>query len=629
MVKKTESVIFSALEVEASFGEQVLLNKASITVHDGDIIGLIGRNGSGKSTFLRIIAGLEDHYSGSITQKKDLIVSFLSQEFELDKEKNVFENILDGAEHLIRLVEEYENLPLDSGKSFELEKTITLHDAWNLERQAESLIESLRIPGRNLPISHLSGGEKRRIALARTLIGNPKLLLLDEPTNHLDTDSIEWLESYLQTFTGACIFVTHDRYFLDRLSNRIVELFRGEFYSYKGKYRDYLKKKAERDERMVSREHKRGRLLKKELEWMRSGAKARTTKAQFRVNRFYELASEDSIEQDEDVDLIIPPPPRFGNKVVDLENVSMGYDKTILFEDFSFEFKAGNRIGLIGANGVGKTTLLKIITGQLFPTAGKVNIAETVKFNFVDQERLILNDELSVLDEIGEGRDFLYLGDRKVGIWSYLKRFLFSDEKIKTKVGDLSGGEKNRLMLAKILKNGGNFIILDEPTNDLDLPTLRLLEKALIAFQGCVLAVSHDRFFLNRICNGILSFEKSGELFFDHGDYSYYLEQRKKRLQSILAEKSVKIIQKEAILEKPKSRKLKYSEKLELSGMEERIIEAEEEIEDIQESFLAPDFYKKPGEEIKRIQEKLENKKDALANLYARWEELEKIKTNS
>ena len=629
MAKQSDKVAFSVENIEVSFSDQLILDGANLTVHDEEIIGMVGRNGCGKSTFLRILAGKEDHYSGKILRRRGLVTGFLPQEFDLDDSKNIYENIMSGLPHIVQLLEAYETLPPDSDRGGELEEQITHFDAWNLDYKIDSFLDALKIPPKESSVTTLSGGEKRRIALARALIANPDLLLLDEPTNHLDTESIEWLEKFLKSYRGACIFITHDRAFLDNVSNYIVELSRGKFQTYSGNYSDFLQSKAEQLEREEVLEHKREQFLKKELQWIRKGAKARTTKAQFRVNRYYEEAKKPSLEKEENIDLVIPPPPYVGNKVVHIDKVEMKYGDRTLFTDFSFDFQAGDKVGVLGRNGAGKTTLLKILSGALKPTNGHVEISDNVIFNYVDQERVALNDENSVLEEIGEGYDFVQLGKDKISIWAYLKRFLFSDDRIKTKVGWLSGGERSRLMLAKILKNGGNFIILDEPTNDLDLATLRILEEALIDFSGCVIVVSHDRSFLNRVCNNIIAFEGDGTLSTSLGNYDDYMQHKALKTASA-SQKSTKIKKdkrKDQSASAPK--KMTWKEKIELEGMEEAIMELEEKKESIENTFLDPDFYKFSPEKVASFKEELKACSEKLEHLYKRWEYLEQIKNSS
>ncbi len=624
MANNIAPVILSALELEVRFGEQVILDKASLSVHEGDRIGLVGRNGAGKSTFLKIISGLMQTDAGEVAKKKNLITGFLSQEFTLDETRNVFDNILSGAQRELDLIKEYEQMSFDSPRKHHLEEKILMMDSWNLEKRITILIQSLDAPEGNRSIAQLSGGEKRRAALCRALISKPDLLILDEPTNHLDTKSIEWLEDFLAGYKGTCIFVTHDRYFLDRIANRIVELSSGTFYSHQGNYTDYLINKSERQAVKEVEERKRQLFLKRELEWVRRGPRARRTKAKSRLDNFYEVASQENIEKEVDVELIIPPAERLGKKVIELKNVGIKLGERTLFSGFSFNFGAGRKIGVVGPNGAGKTTLLKIILGEISPTAGKIEIGETTEFNYVDQARLLLNDEDTVVKAIGEWSEIVKFGKQQLSIWTYLRRFLFTDDRINTLVGRLSGGEKSRLTLAKILAQGGNFLMLDEPTNDLDLPTLRILEEAIIGFEGCVLVVSHDRYFLNRVYDGILALEGNGEIYFSEGDYDYYIEKRKQRLPG--EEKLKPREKKEDTRVRPKPKKLTYKEVLELQQIEEKIISAESEVERIEKIFSSPDFYEKYAAQTNELNRQLEEAKEEVKKLYDRWDELEKKK---
>ena len=619
-------VILTAKELEVHFGEQVILDKASLSIHEGDRIGLVGRNGAGKSTFLKIISGIIPSDSGEVAKKKDLVIGFLSQEFTLDETKTVYENILTGAESIIRLVELYEQLPFDSLQRHILEEKILLADGWNIERKINLMIKTLHAPDPQSTITTLSGGEKRRVALCRTLISEPELLILDEPTNHLDTDSIEWIENFLAAYKGTCIFVTHDRYFLDRIATRIVELSSGIFLSHQGNYTDYLINKSERQLIKEAEEKKRQNFLRRELEWVMRGPRARRTKAKSRLDNYYEVESTQNLEVELDVELIIPPPNKPGNKILELKNIGITLGDKNLFEGFSFNFEAGRKLGVVGKNGVGKTTLLKILLGSLHPTTGKIEYGEKTEFNYIDQSRLILNDGDSVIDSISEGNDTIKFGNQLISVWTYLRRFLFTDDRINTLVGRLSGGEKSRLTLARILKNGGNFLLLDEPTNDLDLPTLRILEEALISFNGCIVIVSHDRYFLNRVCNGIIAFEEGGQLYFSEGNYDYFIEKRKLRISNE-ASSDIKN-KKEDTRIKPKVRKLTWKEDKELESIENDIINAESEVEKIERIFSTPDFYEKYTARTKELTNQLEQAKTLIIKLYERWDELEKLKNN-
>ena len=618
-------VILSALELEVHFGEQVVLDKASLTLHEGDRIGLVGKNGAGKSTFLKIISGLLPPDSGKVAMKKNLVIGFLSQEFTLDQNKSVYENILDGAQLEIDLIKEYEEMHYESPKKHQLEQRILQLDSWNLEKRIALLIQSLNAPDAKQNIETLSGGEKRRVALCRSLISKPDLLILDEPTNHLDTKSIEWLEDFLSNYSGTCIFVTHDRYFLDRIANRILELSNGTFYSHAGNYTDYLINKAERQTVKEVEERKRQMFLKRELDWVRRGPKARRTKAKSRLDNFHEVASQKEDEVELDVELIIPPAERLGKKVLELKDVSVKMGNKTLFEDFNFVFEAGKKIGVVGQNGVGKTTLLNLILGKIAPIKGKIEVGETIEFNYVDQARILLNDENTVIKAIGDGNETVKFGKMQLSIWTYLRRFLFTDDRINTLVGRLSGGEKSRLTLAKILCNGGNFLMLDEPTNDLDLPTLRILEEALIAFEGCVMIVSHDRYFLNRVCNGILALEGGGKIYYSEGNYDYYVEKRKSNLTD---SEPVRIKEKKQDVRiKQKAKKLSYKDALELESIEGKIIIAESEVKKIENIFSSPDFYEKYAQQTNELNQQLEEAKKKVMKLYERWDELEKMKS--
>ena len=621
-------VILSALELEVHFGEQAILDKASLTVHEGDRIGLVGKNGAGKSTFLKIISGLLPADSGKVAKKKDLVIGFLSQEFTLDDTKNVYDNILDGALPELNLIKLYEHTPFDSPKKHQLEEKILRLDSWNLDKRINILINSLDAPNGDRDILSLSGGEKRRVALCRALISKPDLLILDEPTNHLDTKSIEWLENFLSSYNGTCIFVTHDRYFLDRIANRIVELSSGVFYSHQGNYTGYLVNKAERRAIKEVEERKRQMFLRRELNWIKRGPKARRTKAKSRIDNYNEVAAQNDYEIELDVDLIIPPADRLGKKVLEFKNVGIKLGEKLLFQNYNYILEPGRKIGVVGQNGVGKTTLLKIILGTVSPTFGLIEIGETTQFNYVDQARILLNDDDTVINAIGEGSETVKFGKQQLSIWTYLRRFLFSDDRINTLVGRLSGGEKSRLTLAKILCNGGNFLMLDEPTNDLDLPTLRILEEALLAFEGCVMIVSHDRYFLNRVCDGILALEGNSEIYYSEGDYDFYIEKKKNRDKDI--DQSKLKVEKEDSRVKAKSnppRRMSFKDKLELEKIEEKIMLAEAEVEQIENIFSSPDFYEKYATQTNELNRKLASAKEEVKKLYERWDELERKKT--
>jgi ABC transport system ATP-binding/permease protein len=634
------SAILTATDLEVRHNDLVVLDKATLAIEEDWRVGMVGRNGSGKSTFLKIAAGVLTPDSGEVVRRRDLVVGYLPQEFALDPNLNVEQNVRAGAKQVLDLIHEFETLPADSKKHAELEAHITRLDGWGLDHHVQTAMAHLNCPAADRDISTLSGGEKRRVALCRAIIAQPDLLILDEPTNHLDTESIEWLGEFLRNYRGAFLMVTHDRYFLDRITNTIVELANGRFYSYTGNYTDYLEAKAQRQAAEETIEKARQTFLKRELEWVRRGPSARRTKKKDRIERYYEVAAQSGPNVERDMELIIPPPPQLGNRVVELTNVGVELGGRKLFSNFNLEFKAGDRIGITGRNGLGKTTLLKIVLGQMEPTEGTVKIGQLTQFNYVDQGRLQLNDERTVFDEISDGTEFVVFGDEKLSLRGYLKRFLFTDDRISTEVKYLSGGERSRLLLARILKNGGNFLVLDEPTNDLDLPTLRILEEALESFPGVVLVVSHDRYFLNRVCTGIIAFEGEGQVHYNVGDFDYYLEKRQQTKASSPrpsprpsppSEEREKTVsdapKKPAPTNKP--RKLSFKEQRELDGMEAAVLAVEENISRIEALFADPDFHRKYGQQTDAMTQELAAEKAKLAVLYERWQELDAIRTAS
>ena len=627
------STILSATDLVVRYNERAILDRATLSIEEGERIGLVGRNGSGKTTFLRILAGLQSPDSGDVSRRRDVVVSYLPQDFVLDAEKSVYENIRVGGQHVLDLIAEFESLPLDSKRHQELEDRIQRLEGWTLDRRIEMAMSHLNCPAGDRRIDTLSGGEKRRVAMCRAIVSRPDLLILDEPTNHLDPESIEWLAEFLEEAGCTFLLVTHDRYFLDRVVNRIVELCDGTFWSHEGNYTDYLLDKAERQAADAVIEHKRQMFLKKELAWVRQGPRAQRSKQKNRFERYYETAAQDGPTVEEDVELVIPPPPQLGNRTVEVINLGMELAGRRLFHNFNFTFANGQRVGVTGRNGLGKTTFLRILIGQLEPSEGAVKIGPLTKFNYVDQGRLQLNDERTVLDEVADGTEFVQWGEAKLSVRSYLKRFLFADERITTQVKYLSGGERSRLLLARILKSGGNFLILDEPTNDLDLPTLRVLEEALIAFPGVVLVVSHDRYFLNRVCTDILAFEGNERITHSAGDYEYYLEKKQRAAEKSAAVDPgpmLKAETKRTIEPKPtKPRKLSFKEARELEGMEAQIQAVEGEIARIEGLFASSDFHRTHGTKTTELTDELATAKEKLTKLFGRWEELEAIRLAS
>lgn len=630
------ATIISASEITVRYGDRAVLDSTTLGIQEGERLGLVGRNGAGKTTFLRILAGLQAPDIGEVSRQRDLVVSYLPQDFMLDATKSVAENVRDGADHVLKLIAEFESLPHDSKRHEELEQRITALEGWTLDQRIEVAMAHLNCPAGDRRVDTLSGGEKRRVAMCRAIVSDPDFLILDEPTNHLDPESIEWVAEFLENFHGTFLVVTHDRYFLDRVVGRMIELSDGKFFSHEGNYTDYLLAKAERQAADATVEHKRQMFLKKELAWVRQGPRAQRSKQKDRFERYYDEAAKSGPVVEEDVELVIPPPPQLGNRTVDVESLGMGIGGRTLFSGFSFNFENGHRIGVCGRNGLGKTTLLRAIIGQLPATEGTVKIGQLTKFNYVDQARLQLNEERTVLDEVAEGREFVQWGESKLTVRSYLKRFLFSDDRILTLVKKLSGGERSRLLLARILKSGGNFLILDEPTNDLDLPTLRVLEEALIAFPGVVLVVSHDRYFLNRVCTDILAFEGNGRIAHSVGDYDYYLEKRKKAAEAAArrttdapAASKSSAPSRDAATKTAKPRKLSFKEKHELEGIEAQIHTVEGEVARIEGLFADPEFFRKHATQVNKLTDELDAAKANVVKLYARWEELEALKAAS
>ncbi len=627
--------VWSAENLDLSIGRQVIFDQASVAVMEGERLALVGRNGSGKSTLLKIIAGLEKPASGDIHIRNGLRTAFMTQDVDFVTTKDIRGVLMEGLDYFAQLLDEYGRVSQNSPEHAAIEHILDSYNAWNLDNKLDAALDKLDLRRlENTPFEQLSGGEKRRVVLGRALIGEPDLLLLDEPTNHLDVATINYIEDYLKNFRGSCLLVTHDRFFLDRIADRIIELENGKFFSCTGSYADFLAAKAEARHAEDMEVSRREKFLRREIEWVRRSPKARLKRNMGRIRRFDELSAIQAPVRQGDSDLVIPEPERLGNKVVDVENISLSFGSRKIFDNFSFEFNSSHKIGIIGANGVGKTTLLKMITGQMAPDSGTIRVAETVRFNYIDQRRLELDEDKTVYDEVAGGVDVIPLGSEHISVRAYLKRFLFEDERINGKVKYLSGGEKARLLLAKVLKHGGNFLILDEPTNDLDLPTLRVLEEALANYNSTLIVVSHDRYFLNRVCNHIIAFE---ELYpgvtiplSTPGDYDYYasvrnrlLDARRPASEPVKKSAFAPEAEKKSVPEKKSSKKLSYREQQELLNMEQNIADAEAALEAIEARFSEPDFFVKNAKEMPKFEAELAAAKSKVEALYARWEELE------
>jgi ATP-binding cassette subfamily F protein uup len=632
--------VLSVKDLTLSFGRHNVLDGATLAVGEGEKMGFVGRNGSGKSSLLRILAGIEKADSGIISRRQGLITGYLPQEFELENDRTVEENIREGARHVVDLIEAYENgTPGAVGFSeADLLSRIEHLGGWDLDSRIRTAMTELDCPPADKRVQLLSGGEKRRVALARALISQPDLLLLDEPTNHLDSESIRWLEEYLTNAPHACLFVTHDRYFLDRIATRIAELDAGKIWVHEGNYSTYLSARAERRANDQAKEDRRQTFLRREIEWVRAGVKARTTKSQSRLNSYHDIASQAGPEQEEEMSLLIPPPPPMSNIIVDAVGISAVIPQRTLFSHFDLSLTPGSCTGIVGRNGMGKTTLLRMLMAEQPPATGKVTVGKKTVFNYVDQQRLTLDTSKSPMEEIGGNTDYITWGGEKLHVRSYLKRFLFTDDRVTQQISVMSGGERSRLLLAKILCRGGNVLVLDEPTNDLDLQTLRVLEEALLDFPGCVLLVSHDRYFLDRVCDRIISFEGDGQVHVNEGNYSYYLEKNKDRLNTQrsaarLAAQNPGAAPPQASAAaaqpKAKARKLSWKEERELEGMEATILTAEEALADFESKLNDPDFHLHSAHQVSETAAGMEAQRMRIEQLYARWEALNEIKAQS
>ena len=543
-----KKIIFSMVGVSKVIqqNQKQVLKDIYLSFFYGAKIGIVGMNGAGKSTLLKIIAGIEQQYQGNVVWSPGYSVGYLEQEPKLDDDKTVIEVVKEGVQHIVDALKEYEEINQKFGlpeyyededkmnqlfaRQGELQDIIDSTDAWNLDSKLERAMSALRLPPSDQPINTLSGGERRRVALCRLLLQKPDVLLLDEPTNHLDAESIDWLEQHLTQYEGTVIAVTHDRYFLDDVAGWILELDRGEGIPWQGNYSSWLEQKTKRMEQEEKVASKRRKTLERELEWVRMSPKARQAKGKARLNSYDKLLNEEQKEREEKLEIFIPNGPRLGNKVIEAHGVCKAFGEKTLIKDLDFMLPPGGIVGVIGPNGAGKTTLFRMIMGLEKPDAGTFEVGETVKISYVDQSHADIKPDQSVYQVISQGNELMRLGGRDVNCRAYLSRFNFSGADQEKKCGVLSGGERNRLHLAMALKQEGNVLLLDEPTNDIDVNTLRALEEGLENFAGCAVVISHDRWFLDRICTHILAYEGDGNVFYFEGSYTDYEANKLKRL---------------------------------------------------------------------------------------------------
>jgi len=542
-MNEAEKIIYSMRHVSKHYNRKKIIEDISLSYFYGAKIGVLGLNGSGKSTLLRIMAGVDEEFEGNADLSPGYTVGYMEQEPQLEYGKTVREIVEEGVQETVNLVREYEEInnkfaePMeDDAMNALIERQSTVAEkldaagAWDLDSRLQMAMDALRCPPENQVVDNLSGGEKRRVALCRLLLSKPDILLLDEPTNHLDAETVAWLEGHLQQYQGTVIAVTHDRYFLDNVAGWILELDQGRGIPWKGNYSSWLEQKQDRLRQEEKSESDRQKTLQRELEWVRMTPRAKQQKNKARLRAYEELLNQDRVERNEELQIYIPPGPRLGDVVIDADGLSKSYGERIIFENMSFRMPPGGIVGIIGPNGAGKTTLFRLITGQEQPDEGGLKLGNTAQLAYVDQTRETLDPNKTVWEEISGGEDEIELGERTVNSRTYVGRFNFGGSDQQQKVGELSGGQRNRVNIAKMLKEGANVVLLDEPTNDLDVNTLRALEEGLENFAGCALVISHDRWFLDRLATHILAFEGDSQVYWFEGNYSEYEENRRQRL---------------------------------------------------------------------------------------------------
>ncbi|NBR82752.1 MAG: energy-dependent translational throttle protein EttA [Flavobacteriia bacterium] len=550
-MSEDKKIIFSMSGVSKTLphNNKTIIKDIYLSFFYGAKIGILGLNGSGKSTLLKIIAGVEKNYQGDVVWSQGYSVGYLEQEPQLDEEKTVIEVVREGASEITAILDEYNKINDDfglpevyedadkmeklMGRQAELQDKIDAANGWELDVMLNRAMDALNCPESDTPVKVLSGGERRRVALCRLLIQNPDVLLLDEPTNHLDAESVLWLENHLSQYAGTVIAVTHDRYFLDNVAGWILELDRGEGIPWKGNYSSWLDQKTKRLEQEEKQASKRRKTLERELDWVRMNPKGRQAKSKARLSNYDKMLQQEQKEREDKLEIFIPPGPRLGTEVIEAESVAKGFDEKLLYDNLNFKLPPAGIVGIIGPNGAGKSTIFRMIMDQQKPDSGSFKIGETVKIAYIDQSHEKMDPEKSIFEIVGDGAEHFELGGKTMNARAYLSRFNFSGGDQSKKIGVLSGGERNRLHLAMALKEGGNVLLLDEPTNDLDVNTLRALEEALENFAGCAVIISHDRWFLDRVCTHILAFEGDSEVYYFEGGFSEYEENKKKRLGEV------------------------------------------------------------------------------------------------